>query len=159
MWDSKQLYVPPKEVNRVKNQLTRLQTRFCEQGVCKQFKEDERRFRMPACSAYLRPTDKLQRPDVRMQTSGYHVPVCELEALWESTSRSPAPEVVSGMKLTADGIAHHSISMNTFEELFNAEMLGSGWFPSEQLKSLYEQEPVLITPTDTIGIHAQVYTP
>lgn len=158
MWDGKQLYIAPKEVDRVKRQLSRLETSFCSSGVCNREMGVSRGFRMPGCAAYLRPTDKLQRPDVKMQTSGYHVPACELEGLWELTSQAQRDTgKPSGIKLTAQGVEGHSISMPTFEELFNAKMLGSDWIPVAQLKALYEKEPILNTPTDSIGIHAQVY--
>lgn len=158
IWDGKQLYVKPDDVPRIIRQLSRLEQVFCSQ-VCKRDSTESHHFQMPPCAAYLRPTDRLQRPDVKMQTSGYHIPVCQLESLWEYTTK-PGKNTgkESGRKLTTDGIDGHAIKLPTFEELFNARMLGSGWVPVKQLERLYEDNSILHEQADTITTHAQVYS-
>jgi len=146
IWKKKTLYTT--QSPNIEGQLYNLRKVFCENGVCNAASEqmDKDLYRLRYCSAFLRPTDRLQLADTRIASSGYHIPICAAEKLWEPT--------LDGKKLSYEQIRNASLTQRTFEELFNNEMLGSKWIPYCELEKLYEEHN-LLKPDETVVIHAQ----
>ncbi len=138
---------------RTEQQLERLQKAFCKNNLCQEVtgRQDKSLYRLPYCSAFLRLTDKLQYPEARFATGGYHIPICVVERSWQAT-------LFGNLKLTMEDIKHESVNTNVFEEMFNAEMLGSRWISYQELEDLYQQYNLLKL-GENIIIHAQDFVP
>jgi hypothetical protein len=147
IWEKQTLYTSQ---SKVEDQLERLRCTFCsdENGLCKEDENDTDRhlYRLKYCSAFLRPTNKLQESDTKFASTGYHIPICRVAQHWENTD--------VGKKLTYDSIKNEALTQHTFEELFSNEMLGSRWIPHEELEDLYNRYG-LLKPGETAIIHAQ----
>jgi hypothetical protein len=149
MWGGETLYI----TGKIKNQLQRLQQTFCEHQCCQIHPHQNGMYRLPCCAAFLRPTDELQVADNKLVSSGYHIPVCRVTALWEETQRS-------GKKLTWRGFRSESISYRVFEELFNTDMLGSRWLEPGELEAIYREHKILEfdeSLDDRLLMHVQTY--
>src|SRR5262249_50302863 len=129
------------------NQLNRMKDCFCQKGFCKSPEKFDmhENYRLPFCSAFLRPTDKLQDPH-KLITSGYHVPICNLRKIKEEGDLE--------YKIDIDSIRKYSLKAQPFEELFNDEMVGSRWLTIDDLQSLYRETKVL-EPDQRIILYAQ----
>lgn len=139
-------------MHRCTKQLNRFREAFCGSALCEPFEKSQRKdaYRLPYCSAFLRPTDRLQDPDCRLVSSGYHVPICVVERLWKDTSRG-------GQKLVSKNFRSEAVTHRVFEELFNTNMLGSKWLTYRELEELYRLHNIL-EPDEHIVIHAQEFT-
>ena len=139
------------QAKNLEQQLERLQRVFCNAGLCRPWEKssDEFRYRLPHCTAFLRPTDELQQPDSNFLSSGLHVPICVAHKSWEDTGRG-------GRKIVKNRIRSSSVSHKVFEELFNAGLLGSRWFTYDEIKRLYKEHGVLDT-DERILLHAQEF--
>ena len=129
LWDNKQLYQEP----RMSSQLNKLHKLFCLKDMCTCSNGDTYRF--PCCSAFLRPTDKIQKGSQRLLSSGLHVPLCKINELWETGSHG-------GTKLTYKGIKKSSLSGEMFEALFNSGKVGSREFPSYEIERFYKENEI-----------------
>ncbi len=118
-------------------QLQRLSSVSCEQELCNcpNFEQPPKGYRLPYCAAFLRPTDRLQRPDATLVSSGTHVPVC--------VARTVSLESTGGRALRRDPLRGRSVSQRLFEELFNRGMLGSRWLPYQEIEALYREHRIL----------------
>ena len=147
VWDGETLY----KSDNIASQLDRLHKTFCSNKLCEQFAESQRKdaYRLPYCSAFLRPTDKLQHPDSRFISSAYHIPVCVVERSWQDTVRG-------GQKIERKYFRSEAVTHRVFEELFNANMLGSKWLTYEELEKLYREHKILEA-DEHIIIHAQEF--
>lgn len=145
IWDERVLYFS--QSKNLDSQLVKMGTQFCERKLCDRAIGSPERYRLPHCMAFLRPTDRLQYPNSRRISSGYHLPICAVERLSTET-RDGKP------KLEARVIRRESLSHKSFEELFNVGILGSRWIPRAELDSLY-QEMGLTEGTDRILVHAE----
>ena len=58
--------------------MNKMKTILCDNGLCKCSKDDsiDKKYRLPYCSGFIRPTDKIQENDNKLMSSGYHVPLC-----------------------------------------------------------------------------------
>lgn len=147
VWNSRTLY---KSAGLAK-QLDRLRSVFCGNGLCEPYADSQRKgaYRLPYCAAFLRPTDKLQDPNARLVSSGYHVPVCVVERSWEDTSQG-------GQKLESKYFRSEAVTQQLFEELFNTNMLGSKWLTYEELEDIYRGHSILQA-DEHVVIHAQEF--
>jgi hypothetical protein len=137
------------QAKNLEAQMDRLKSVFCDAGLCKPWDKSKQRYRLPYCTAFLRPTDELQNPDATLISSGLHVPICVAQNSWESTGRG-------GKKLDKAKIRSSSVTHKVFEELFNASLLGSRWFTYSEIEKLYQKHGILDSP-DRILIHAQEF--
>lgn len=151
MWDGKKLYVS--QTKNLPDQITKLQTQFCNRGYCLEFEKSARKgsYRLPYCSAFLRLTDKIQIADYKLLTSSYHTPICALEKLWAITSEN-------NQFLESNMVRSQSLTQKPFEELFNIGMLGSRWLTYQELEELYKDTDMLKSSGDSIQIHAQEFS-
>jgi len=129
LWDKKQLYQEP----RMSSQLNKLHELFCLKNMCKCSEGDTYRF--PCCSAFLRPTDKIQKGSQKLLSSGLHVPLCKISELWETGTRG-------GTKLTYKGIKKASLTGEMFEALFNSGKVGSREFSSYDIDNFYKENNI-----------------
>ena len=157
-WDTKQVYISPQERPRVEKQQERLSSTFCENTICDIDPPiSGASYRLPYCTAFLRPTDELQKPSDNLKTSGFHIPVCQLKYLWRSIPSKSKSPLESGIKILGEDVESSGISTLTFEEMFNSNKLGSRWFSFAELEELYKAHGVLDN-NERIRLHVQAYT-
>jgi hypothetical protein len=149
IWNGRTFSLSGKKLERFNDQLTKLHCTFCEGKLCKIFDESEHesKYRLPYCTAFLRPTDRLQDPNTRLATKGYYIPISVFKGLWNCGKKG---------HFTLKEIKNQAIPYNIFEELFNSGMLGSRWLTYTELEQLYKTHKVLDI-GDRLIIHAQVY--
>ncbi len=147
IWDGLRISKPPSEAERIENQLKRMSDAFCTADVCMK-KLIDSPYRLPYCAAFLRPTDQLQSVDSRHASTGYHIPVCKLDSMWEETGRG-------GHRIPKEKFVNSTVTSNAFEEMFNGNMLGSDWMTYDEAEELYKKHKIL-TDTEQINLHIQV---
>ncbi len=140
-WNNKTLYIS--QAKNLEAQLDKMKKNLCISGLCQGPDNNNRDYRFPYCSAFLRPTSKLQRPDSKLISTGLHLPICE------------AIKIISdkGM-ISKEDCSDKSIKGHIFEELFNTNLAGSRWIDIDDLDRFYESHKILAY-TDRIRIHAQ----
>jgi hypothetical protein len=146
IWQNGRLYFS--QAGNLLDQLDKMKNCFCDEKYCLNEQGEsysKLQFRLPYCTAFLRPTDKLQDPD-KLTTTGYHVPICKIESMRKSG------ELYT--KIELDDIKAISLKNQSFEEFFNANMVGSRWLKIEELAHLY-QKSKLLEPSDKIILYAQ----
>jgi hypothetical protein len=149
VWDGATLY--SSQARNLVDQMSRLTSTICAAGLCDAPKagESKKPYRMPYCSAFIRPTDKLQDPDTRLVSSGLHLPVCVASGAWEETGRG-------GSKIGKNRIRSQSLSHRVFEEMFNVGLLGSRWLSYAEIEELYRKHGIL-SQRERIVLHAQEF--
>jgi hypothetical protein len=145
IWENEVLYIL--KAGNILSQLSKMQGCFCQKNFCKPPDEFDlsQHYRLPFCTAFLRPTDKLQDPR-NLITTGYHVPICNLKKMRMDGEYE--------YKINIDSIRKYSLKAQSFEELFNEEMVGSRWLTIDELQSLYIETKV-IEPNQRIILYAQ----
>jgi hypothetical protein len=141
-WNTNVLYFSDK---RMKAQIAKMEKNLCESGYCHSHDGNKHSltYRLPFCSAFLRPTSKLQNNDSKLISTGIHIPICS------------AKEIVDiDNKITSLNTIEQSVSYNIFEELFVNNSLGSRWVKMDELDQFYEEKG-FNSLTDNIRIHAQ----
>jgi len=138
-----------REQNRFEKQLDKMKGEFCKNSYCDAPSENnaERWFSYRYCSAFVRPTEKQQKPDARYVSTGYHIPLCMFRNLWD---------ISASKKLGIQNFQGKSVKSEVFEELFNINELGSKWLTYIELEKFYQKHKVL-EPGDRIVIHAQEF--
>jgi len=147
IWDGKTLYFS--NASNVEAQMEKLQSQFCHSGLCDAFDGSKRSesYRLPYCTVFLRPTDRLQNQDSRLISSGLHIPICAIIRNLKDTKQG-------NKKLERKYIRGESLSHKVFEEIFNINMLGSRWLNYSELENLYKTHGIFKT-NERIVIHAQ----
>lgn len=146
IWDKRVLYFS--QASNAIQQIKKLEACFCEEKFCTDGRGSNfsfEKYRMPFCVAFLRPTDKLQNPKTLI-TSGFHLPICKIEKIKE--------DGYSKDIIRLDQLKNTAINSYTFEELFNAEMVGSRWLDISELERFYKNSGVL-EDSGNLVIHAQ----
>lgn len=145
IWEKRKLYLTDP---RMQDQLEKMRGFLCDKKVCESKAEDVG-FRFPCCAAFLRPTDRLQKPDQKFLSCGEHIPICRIEECSSETER--------GAKvLEYDNMRDVSLSNETFEFLFNSGKIGSDWLEQEELYQLY-QYALVNAPEDRVVVYAQEF--
>jgi hypothetical protein len=144
MWDGKRIYVSYDP--RIVSQCDRAHQAFCEAGLCQAGNQGRRRYALPHCSVFLRPTDRVQRALGFAVSHAWHIPVCEVRRQL----------MRDGTKLESRYVSSSSVSQGVFAELFNRNMLGSRWLQLHRLESIYKRLGVL-NHEDRVIIHAQEF--
>ena len=146
IWEDEVLYFSA--AGNLVQQLARLKNTVCEGELCRLPGESASSgFRMPHCGAFLRPTDRLQRADARLISSGEHVPICKLPLITEGP-------ITEKTILRRPSLLGNSITQGTFVELFVRDMLGSRPISISELEALYRRFS-LLGKEETLFIHAQ----
>ncbi len=146
MWDGKSLH----QKKDVIAQLAKIKEVTCDQGLCLYSHVEGGSYRLPHCTAFLRPTDRLQQENSAMISSGFHIPICVVAKCWEGNQRD-------GKSLRRKSIEDRSLSHVTFEELFNSRMVGSVEITFEDLKAIYDDFKIFEYDHNVL-IHAQEFT-
>ena len=140
---------------KLKSQLTRLKQCFCDGLPChsKIEKQDFIKseevghfFRFPACTAFLRATNRLQSPQSSLISRGFYLPVCLVNEIWENRRTT----------ISEESFDNQVIRYGMFESLFDCGLLGSRWLSIEELDKLYKSQKIL-EPLETSGVHIKVY--
>lgn len=129
----------------LKPQLVKLQNILCNKSYCKEELLSTPKFRFPCCSGFLRPTDKLQRQNSKMVSSGIHIPVCKALEIAKTNS-----------KIEKRSLAKEYPNHYIFERLFNLGLVGSKWFDLEDVESFYKEQQIL-QESDTLKIYAREF--
>ena len=146
LWDGKSFH----RDERMMKQIQRMEAFSCGNRLCTLGDDRRRTYRLPPCTAFLRPTDRLQDPNSQMYSSGLHVPLCVVKDAWEGNRNG-------GMSITRQSIENRSISNEVFEELFNTNILGGKELSYQELGDLYKSFD-LFGYNDTVQIHAQEFS-
>ncbi|WP_333795832.1 hypothetical protein [Rheinheimera sp.] len=126
IWENRKLYLSDE---RMLNQISKMNEFLCVKGVCES-NSKENEYRFPCCSAFLRPTDKLQKPDQTFISTGEHLPICKIEQC--------ASKGIRGADvLEYKNIKDISLSSEMFEFLFNKGKIGSKELSYTELEELY----------------------
>ncbi|MGZ4957226.1 MAG: hypothetical protein ACXWAT_13130 [Methylobacter sp.] len=145
IWEEKVLRLSD---TRMQGQLKRLENFTCKNSLCNSL-DGESAYRFPYCAAFLRPTDKLQRADQKLISSGEHLPICHINGCKTKTDRGVD-------SLTYESMLGTSLSTDAFEYLFNAGLIGSRMIAYDDLVELYKKYEVSAS-EDHIVIHAQEF--
>ena len=113
LWDGDSFH----KDERMAKQIQRMETFSCKNQLCNLPHDLRRTYRLPPCMAFLKPTDRIQDPDSKMYSTGLHIPLCVVKDAWE-------PNQNRGMSIRRASIIDRSLSNETFEELFNTNILG-----------------------------------
>jgi hypothetical protein len=151
MWDGKVLYTS--RAPNLRRQMEKMRKMFCGEDLCKHptTPGGDERYRLPHCSAFLRPTDRLQTRDAWQVTHAWHVPICV--ALEDLEPTNDGHEVLRSKQISCK-----STTQDTFQELFNRSMLGSRWISPVKLAELYAKISIF-DDLDRVVVHAQEYSP
>jgi hypothetical protein len=128
-----------------------MRTAFCDSGFCNKPANigDDERYRLPYCSAFIRPTDKRQTKDAWQVTHAWQVPICEALQKFETTR--------DGHKvLHSKLISNCAVTQDAFQDFFNRGMLGSRWMNVDNLNKFYSAIGIP-DDLDRVVIHAQEY--
>lgn len=136
-----------KSDKRSKDQIARMQKFLCHKGLCQ---SDDDSYRLPYCSAFLRPTDKLQKSSGILRSVGEHLPICKIE---QSLSEGPN----GGTRLEYGNVRAFSLSGDIFETLFNRRLIGSRPLNYEELEKLYRDFEVVLPDEEVTVIYAQEF--
>ena len=94
LWDRKLFYYD----ERLDKQIQKMFALTCEKGgLCAPPSQREMWvYRLPYCTAFFRPTDRLQSPNSTLHSTGLHMPICAMNFSWENTERSESPQEIQG---------------------------------------------------------------
>lgn len=126
IWKDRKLYLSDE---RMVGQIGKMRNFLCEKSICQAAKEDHG-YRFPCCSAFIRPTDKLQKADQKFLSTGEHLPICKIDECATFGDRG-------GRKLEYEKIKEISLSSEIFEFLFNKGKIGSRDMTYSELTALY----------------------
>ncbi|MGB8347896.1 MAG: hypothetical protein WCD86_23655 [Ktedonobacteraceae bacterium] len=143
MWHKKSLYID----KRTRCQLEKMKNTFCGRKLCEENSDYKRQYRLPYCTAFLRPTDELQSEDASLLSSGYYVPICVVDNVRQSALKGQNT-------LRSRDIRSEAVTHKIFEEMFNSNMIGSRWLTYGELEDMYHFNNIL-EPDEHIVIHAQ----
>lgn len=145
IWKKRKLYLSDE---RMLGQVKKMKSFLCDKDVCCA-KEDESEYRFPCCSAFLRPTDKLQKPDQKFLSTGEHLPICKIDQCKSIGTRGAE-------LLEYENIKDISLSSEMFEFLFNKGKIGSKELTYDQLEELYS-DFLVKSSGDQVVVYAQEF--
>lgn len=132
IWENGVLYFS--KAKNLDAQLKKLEKCLCNNKCCEPpegLKDKEYRF--PYCSAFLRPTDKLQAQNEKLVSSGIHIPICSVLKM-----RLEGDEKLEKKHLRLQNLNHE-----IFEHLFNRGFIGSRWMEQDEVENFYKQNKIL----------------
>jgi len=131
---------------KIKSQLGRLRKCFCDGLPCHSEEKDKfgHFYRLPACTAFLRPTHRLQSIKSTVLSRGFYLPVCLVNKIWDTKT------------ISEESVDGQVVRQAMFEDLFNAGLLGSRWLTIEELDQIYKSHKVLEA-SETSVVHVRMY--
>lgn len=144
IWEDGVLYYS--QAHNLEQQLRRMHSLLCEDRYCKQPESlnGEFEYRFPYCSAFLRPTDKVQLSNSKLISTGIHIPVC-LALAWRNRG---------DISINKKEIRTATLTHEIFEGLFNKSFIGSRWLTEEELERFYRSNEILES-DESIKIYAR----
>ncbi len=142
IWEKGILYMS--QNSGLREQMHKMKSCLCDNGFCKSYegKKFPNEYRLPYCSGFIRPTDKLQDANSKLMSTGFHVPLCRAIEIAEEHN-----------KIDKNLIKGQSFNSGIFEELFNTNMIGSRWLDIEELDSFYFNNSIFSN-TNRIKLYA-----
>ena len=130
-WDNKSLNF---KAGSLDAQIKKMDKNLCRAGYCKNDKGTKsiNGYRLPYCCAFLRPTSKLQNSDSKMVSTGLHIPICQVKKIMKNEK-----------SLNKKNVQGKNVSFKIFDELFNAQMIGSRWLTYEEHTNFYKERNLL----------------
>jgi hypothetical protein len=143
IWEKGILYMS--QNSGLKEQMARMKTYICDNNICKSYdgKKFSDKYRLPYCTGFIRPTDKIQDSESKLMSSGYHLPLCKAIEIAEAND-----------KIDRELIRGQSFTSGIFEELFNSNMIGSRWLDLEELNDFYTKNKIFDISSDRIKLYA-----
>jgi hypothetical protein len=132
---------------RDEKQYMRLDGATCKSYLCNPEMVPYRTFRLPNCTAFVRPTDRLQEPNSMLHSSSLHIPICVIKESWR-------PNQKGGKSIRRPQIESRSLSHKTFGELFDNCMVGSKEITWDQMTTLYQGFGIFES-DDRVYVHVQ----
>lgn len=126
VWDDRVLYLSEP---RMIDQIQKMAKFLCSKGFCSPPQGGEN-YRFPHCSAFLRPTDRLQAADQKFISTGEHLPICKIA---DCANKGPRGADV----LEYGHLKDTSLAGDMFEVMFNRGKIGSRPIEYEDLERLY----------------------
>ncbi|MFH6947314.1 hypothetical protein ACHRV6_02380 [Flavobacterium sp. FlaQc-51] len=147
IWDGELLYWS--QAKNLDPQLKKMEDNLCRNDFCKceNGNNYSTSYRYPYCSAFLRPTDKLQFKNSKFTSSGMHIPICKINGVTEESKDGNKILKKKNMKET-------SLSHKVFEENFNLNQIGSRWMSYTEAEKLYKEHKIL-EDDERIIVHVQ----
>lgn len=144
IWEDGVLYFS--QAGNLEAQLLKMKSLLCDKGFCDKPEKlkNELDYRFPYCSAFLRPTDKIQKANEKLISSGIHIPVCSALRFKEDGET----------KIDKKYIRHQTLTHKIFEHLFNRALVGSKWLTESEVERLYKENSI-IDSDETIKIYAR----
>lgn len=141
-WNSQTLYF---STGNLIDQVNKLDNNICKSGYCTNSSgsKHSKNYRFPYCSAFLRPTSYLTKPDSSLISSGIHLPICMVNKIRENDK-----------KIDNKNTYGKSVGHRIFEELFIDNHIGSRWISIKELEQFYKDKGIT-TETGRIRVHAQ----
>ncbi len=141
-WDTNALYFS--QGNMI-DQIEKLDAHICKSGFCnnKNGTKHSNSYRFPYCSAFLRPTSYITKPDASLISTGIHLPICMVNKIRKNDK-----------KIDRHNISGRSIGSRLFEDLFIDKHIGSRWITIDELEKFYNDKGIT-SETGRIRVHAQ----
>ena len=85
-WDTNTLYFSQ---GNMLDQIDKLDKNICQSGFCNNISGSKysKNYRFPYCSAFLRPTSYLTKPDSSLISTGIHLPICMVNKIKETDKK------------------------------------------------------------------------
>lgn len=133
IWDNGVLYFS--QAKNLKAQVEKLESCVCQNKYCSppSIATGYKEYRYPYCSAFVRPTDKLQNQHEKLVSSGVHIPICTM-----IKHIKDGYEKIDRKQMRFDTLNHE-----LFEQLFNRGFIGSQWFEQETIEDFYKKYKIL----------------
>jgi hypothetical protein len=137
--------------SRKEKQLLRLKALLCDNGFCSapSAVTSDLDYRFPYCCGFLRPTDRIQKRNNKLISSGIHIPVCNTLSILKRELGT----------IDKRYIRHQTLTHDVFEHLFNKSLLGSRWLSEDLVQELYSSSDIVV-PNESVIIYArEIYQP
>ncbi len=142
-WENGVLYFSAHK--NLETQISRLSDSVCKCNYCDSPDIDYDPYRFPHCSAFLRPTDKLQFSNSKMISSGLYIPICKVNKIRSDEK-----------KLDKKELKYSALNHHIFEDLFNLGLIGSRWLTVAQAEEFYKKNNI-IEKRDTLILHTKEF--
>ncbi|HEY9008747.1 MAG TPA: hypothetical protein VIM75_21565 [Ohtaekwangia sp.] len=141
-WNTNTLYFSQ---GNLIEQIEKMDKNLCQSGYCNSETgtNHSNEYRFPHCSAFLRPTSFLTKPDSTLISSGLHIPICAIRKIQKTDNK------ISNRNTRGTSIGH-----KIFEELFIENFIGSRAIAISELEEFYVDRGVA-SDLGRIRVHAQ----